>query len=72
MENAQNLGVTLWVIDNRGYHIVGEGLKVVMPKVDPRKYHSDLPPDRQPVDFVGLAKAYGWDAYALGPKFDNL
>ena len=72
LENAQNLGVTVMVIDNRGYHIVGEGLREVMPKVDPRRYHSDLPPDRQPVDFVGVAKAYGWDAYTLDPKRDNL
>lgn len=71
-ENTQNLGVTVWVIDNRGYHIVGEGLKEVMPRIDPRRYHSDPPPNRQPVDFVGVAKAYGWDACTLSPNLDNL
>ncbi len=70
--NAQHLGLTVWVIDNRGYHIVGEGLKIAIPNVDPRRYHSNLPPNTQPIDFVGKAKASGWDAVPLEPNLDNL
>ena len=66
--NAQNLGLTVWVIDNEKYHIVGEGLKVVMPKVEERRYHSKL----KPVDFVKVAEAHGWDAYDLRPDLENL
>ena len=67
--NAQNLGLTVWVIDNGGYHIVGKGLETVIPKVDRRRYHSDFP---RSVDFVGVAKKHGWDAYRLDPKLAKM
>lgn len=68
LSNAQELGLTVWVLDNEMYHIVGKGLKVVMPQVEERRYHSKL----RKVNFVQVAKAHGWDAYELEPNLSNL
>ena len=66
--NAQNLGITVWVMDNGMYHIISKGLEVVMPKVERKRHHSKL----QSVDFVKVAEAHGWDAYNLRPDLKNL
>jgi acetolactate synthase I/II/III large subunit len=66
--DCQNLGLTVWVLNNRMYHIVGKGLEVVMPAVDKTRYHSDL----NPVDFSVVGRGYNWDSFVLMPDFSNL
>jgi acetolactate synthase I/II/III large subunit len=43
-------------------------LEVVIPDVEKRRYHSSLPA----IDFVGAARAHGWDAYRVKPDLSNL
>jgi acetolactate synthase-1/2/3 large subunit len=55
-------------VNNGTYGIVDKGLEVVVPDVPKRRYHSRL----RPIDFVGAAKAHGWDAVRLSPDLSDL
>jgi len=68
LPDVSHLGITGWVVNNGIYHIVGEGLKVVMPKVHSERYHSDL----RHVNFAGVARESNWEGEVLEPDFDNL
>ena len=68
LAEAANIGMNLFIINNGTYAIVDKGLEVVIPDVEKARYHGKLPA----IDFVGAAKAHGWDGYKLRPDLGNL
>ena len=68
LADAANLGMNLFIVNNGTYAIVDKGLEVVIPDVDKGRYHGRLPA----IDFVGAAKAHGWDGFRLRPDMANL
>jgi acetolactate synthase-1/2/3 large subunit len=68
LADAANLDLRLFIINNGVYAIVDKGLEVVVPEVEKRRYHSKLPQ----IDFVGAAKAHGWEGFRLKPDLSNL
>ena len=68
LAEAANIGMNLFIVNNGTYAIVDKGLEVVIPDVDKGRYHGRL----APIDFVGAAKAHGWDGFHLRPDLGNL
>ena len=68
LADAANLDLRVFVINNGVYGIVDKGLEVVIPDVDRRRYHSTLPS----IDFVGAARAHGWEGYRVKSDLSNL
>ncbi len=68
LADAANLDLRLFIINNGVYGIVDKGLEVVIPDVERRRYHASLPS----IDFVGAARAHGWDGYRVKPDLSNL
>ncbi len=68
LADAACLDLRVFVINNGVYGIVDKGLEVVIPDVDKRRYHSALPS----IDFVGAARAHGWQSYRVKPDLSNL
>jgi acetolactate synthase I/II/III large subunit len=68
LADAANLDLRVFIINNGVYGIVDKGLEVVIPDVEKRRYHSSLPS----IDFVGAAKAHGWDGFRVKPDLSNL
>ncbi len=68
LADAATLDLRLFIINNGTYAIVDKGLEVVIPDVDKRRYHGKLPS----IDFVGAARAHGWDGFRLQPDLSNL
>jgi len=68
LADAANLDLRLFIINNGVYGIVDKGLEVVIPDVEKRRYHATLPS----IDFVGAARAHGWDGYRVKPDLSNL
>ncbi len=68
LADAANLDLRVFVINNGVYGIVDKGLEIVVPDVDKRKYHSKL----KHIDFVGAARAHGWDGFRVAPDLSNL
>jgi len=66
--DAANLDLRLFIINNGVYGIVDKGLEVVIPDVEKRRYHSTLPS----IDFVGAARAHGWDGFRVKADLSNL
>src|SRR5947209_19645021 len=68
LPDVANLDRRVIIINNGVYGIVDKGLEVVIPDVEKRRYHSSLPS----IDFVGAARAHGWDGYRVKPDLSNL
>ena len=68
LADAANLDLRLFIINNGVYGIVDKGLEVVIPDVERRRYHASLPS----IDFVGAARAHGWDGFRVNPDLSNL
>ena len=68
LADAANLDLRVFIINNGVYGIVDKGLEVVIPDVERRRYHAALPS----IDFVGAAKAHGWDGFRVKPDLSNL
>jgi acetolactate synthase-1/2/3 large subunit len=68
LAEAAGLDLRLFIINNGTYAIVDKGLEVVIPEVDKRRYHGKL----AGVDFVGAARAHGWEGFRLRPDLSNL
>ena len=68
LADAANLDLRVFIINNGVYGIVDKGLEVVIPDVERRRYHAALPS----IDFVGAAKAHGWDGFRVEPDLSNL
>ncbi len=68
LADAANLDLRLFIINNGVYGIVDKGLEVVIPEIERRRYHASLPS----IDFVGAARAHGWEGYRMNPDLSNL
>src|SRR6202171_2718501 len=68
LADAANLDLRVFIINNGVYGIVDKGLEVVIPDVEKRRYHSTLPS----IDFVGAARAHGWDGFRVKADLSNL
>lgn len=68
LADAANLDLRVFIINNGVYGIVDKGLEVVIPDVEKRLYHSALPS----IDFVGAARAHGWEGFRVKPDLSNL
>lgn len=68
LAEAAGLDLRLFIINNGTYAIVDKGLEVVIPEVDKRRYHGKL----AGIDFVGAARAHGWEGFRLRPDLSNL
>jgi acetolactate synthase-1/2/3 large subunit len=68
LADAANLDLRVFIINNGVYGIVDKGLEVVIPDVEKRRYHSTLPA----IDFVGAARAHGWDGFRVKADLSNL
>ncbi len=68
LADSANLDLRVFIVNNGTYGIVDKGLEVVVPEVHKRRYHSKLPS----IDFVGAAKAHGWDGFLVKPDLSNL
>ena len=68
LSEVANLGLRLFILNNGSYAIVEQGLKFILPDVEPPRYHADLPA----IDFVKMAEAQGWIAHRLATDLSNL
>ena len=68
MGEVRNLGMVMFVLNNKDLSIVGQGLDVILPDVPEENYHSYL----HAIDYCGVAKACGWDAEKLDANLLNL
>ena len=67
LNEAKNLGIVLFILDNHTYSIVAQGLPAILPSVHPEKYHDTL----QQVDYGKIAEASGWLSYTVAPDLSN-
>jgi acetolactate synthase-1/2/3 large subunit len=68
LADAAKLDLRLFIINNGTYGIVDKGLEIIIPTVEKARYHSKLPH----IDFVGAARAHGWEGFNLKPDLSNL
>ncbi|MFJ5036050.1 thiamine pyrophosphate-dependent enzyme [Streptomyces sp. NPDC088560] len=67
LPQCAELGLRLFIIDNKSYAIVNQGLGKILPDTSREKWHGTL----KRVDHVAAARAYGWDAIDLHPDLSN-
>lgn len=67
MEGRQ-LGITLFILDNADYGIVGQGLSKILPQTPSPRYHAGL----ERIDFGGMARACGWQNFRISSDLSNL
>jgi acetolactate synthase-1/2/3 large subunit len=65
---ARQLGITLFILDNADYGIVGQGLSKVLPQTPSPRYHAGL----ERIDFGGMARACGWQNFRISSDLSNL
>lgn len=65
---ASNLGLVMFLLNNKTLSIVEQGLEIIFPDVSRERYHAWL----NPIDYCGIAKASGWDAEKLTPDLSTL
>ncbi|WP_086350749.1 thiamine pyrophosphate-dependent enzyme [Candidatus Enterococcus clewellii] len=67
LEEAKNLGIVLFLINNQNYSIVSQGLPKILPDVKPERYHDDL----NGLDYCKVAEASGWLSYSVATDLSN-
>jgi acetolactate synthase I/II/III large subunit len=65
---AATFDIRLFILNNQSYAIVDQGLKVVLPKTEKARRHSQI----APIDFVKAAQAHGWRGVKLNCDLSNL
>jgi acetolactate synthase-1/2/3 large subunit len=68
LAEARQLGITLFVLDNGDYGIVGQGLSKVLPRTPAPRYHAEL----ERIDFGAMARACGWQSFRVANDLSNL
>jgi acetolactate synthase I/II/III large subunit len=68
LAEAQQLGITVFVLDNANYGIVEQGLSKVLPQTPASRYHGGL----ERIDFGAMARACGWLSVRVVPDLGNL
>ncbi|WP_413518357.1 thiamine pyrophosphate-dependent enzyme [Carnobacterium maltaromaticum] len=67
LSEAQNLGIVLFILDNHTYSIVSQGLPIILPTVESKKFHDTL----HTMDYRKIADASGWLSYSVAPDLSN-
>lgn len=68
LEEARDLGVVIFLINNQNYSIVSQGLPKILPDVEPDRYHDQL----SNIDYCKIAEASGWLSYSVADDLSNL
>ncbi len=68
LADVKHFDLRLFIFNNENYAIVQQALDIIMPAVNKKYYHSQLPN----IDFVAAAEAHGWRGYKLSPDLSNL
>lgn len=68
LEEARNLGIVIFLINNQNYSIVSQGLPKILPDVDSERYHDHL----SNIDYCKIAEASGWLSYSVTDDLSNL
>lgn len=68
MAEAADLGIVLFLLNNRTLGIVSQGLKKVLSGLDDTAYHSFL----KPIDYCAVANSFGWKSFKLSADLSNL
>ncbi|UTN03292.1 thiamine pyrophosphate-dependent enzyme [Flavobacterium bizetiae] len=68
MAEVSDLGLIIFLLNNKTLGIVEQGLTKIMPGVKKERYHAEL----KSIDYCGVAKAHGWDAEYLNPDLSNI
>jgi acetolactate synthase I/II/III large subunit len=68
LADLAGLELCVFVLNNGTFALVDSGLRITLPELHPRSRHTKL----RPVDFVGAARAQGWDALRVDPDLENL
>jgi len=64
----KNLGLVVWLLDNRTHALVSWGLSKIKPYMKAERKLTDV----TPIDYVRMAKAQRWDGFNLRPDLDNI
>lgn len=67
LNEAKDLGIVLFLLDNHTYSIVAQGLPTILPTVEPERFHDTL----TSVDYGKMAEASGWLSYSLSADLAN-
>lgn len=67
LNEAKDLGIVLFLLDNHTYSIVAQGLPVILPTVEPERFHDTL----SSMDYAKMAEASGWLSYSLSADLTN-
>lgn len=68
LDEARNLGIVIFLINNQNYSIVSQGLPKILPDVDSERYHDHL----SNIDYCKIAEASGWLSYSVTDDLSNL
>lgn len=67
LNEAKDLGIVLFILDNQTYSIVAQGLPVILPTVASKRFHDTL----NRMDYGKIAEASGWLSYSLAADLAN-
>ncbi|WP_245249769.1 thiamine pyrophosphate-dependent enzyme [Vagococcus allomyrinae] len=67
LNEAKDLGIVLFLLDNHTYSIVAQGLPAILPSVEPERFHDRL----DGIDYGKMAEASGWLSYSLLADLSN-
>lgn len=65
---VSELGLVIFLVNNASFSIVGQGLPIILPEIEEKKYHANL----KQLDYCSIARACGWEAEQLAPDLSNL
>ncbi|MFC3158823.1 thiamine pyrophosphate-dependent enzyme [Chryseobacterium arachidis] len=68
MAEAADLGIVVFLLNNRTLGIVSQGLQKVLPDMDEEAYHSYL----KSIDYCAVANSFGWKSFKLLSDLSNL
>lgn len=68
MAEVSDLGLVIFLLNNRTLGIVSQGLRKVLPHMDEEAYHSSL----KSIDYCGIANSFGWKSFKLLSDLSNL
>ncbi len=68
MAEAADLGIVVFLLNNRTLGIVSQGLQKVLPNMGEEAYHSFL----KSIDYCAVANSFGWKSYKLLSDMSNL
>lgn len=68
MAEVSDLGMVIFLLNNRTLGIVSQGLRKVLPNMNEEAYHSNL----KSINYCAVANSFGWKSFKLLPDLSNL